>query len=76
MSWWWIVAGALWWLSGYASIVYWWTRKLDMTLADAFLCISLACAGPPMFLLMWLAFAPPPWLRNPVIWKKRGTDGT
>ena len=43
-----------WWLSGYASFVFWWTTDYDLKVEDAIGGLFYAVTGPFTFVLGWL----------------------
>jgi len=50
---WWFVL-ALWWVSGCASFVRWWTTEFDFVFArDGFVCALAGTVGPLAYLIGW-----------------------
>ena len=47
------VAGFFWFLSGFLSFVYWWTKDNDITPATFLLGVFVSTLGPIDFLIGW-----------------------
>lgn len=59
----------LWWLTGFCSFVYWWTKEQDLHKAEVLLAIYVAVLGPIAFVIGWFISTPTEASGN--VWIKR-----
>lgn len=43
----------LWWLSGVASYIFWWTKDYDLSLSDLYFSFGVGVIGPLAFPIGW-----------------------
>lgn len=49
----WVVGAVLWYLSGTASFVFWWTKTYDFEAGELFVAAFAGVVGPIAFLVGW-----------------------
>ena len=63
---------ALWFLSGSASFIFWWTKDQDFNVSEVPLALVCGLLGPISFILGWFMHGDKPsFIKNPLV-KKRG----
>lgn len=51
-----IIICIVWFISGAASFVYWWTKEFDFTWDEFPLVVMSGATGPVTFLVVWLVY--------------------
>ena len=77
-----IALGVLWWVIGFASFVYWWTKEYDLETQDLFKGALVGIVfGPTAFLVGWFIHGDPipkgrVWIRRRKSAPTQRTAGT
>ena len=61
----------LWFASGFASFVFWWTAKYDFTKKELFVALYSSLLGPINFAVFWFVFRKSSGNPNLIFVKKR-----
>jgi len=51
---WYVLFAALWWTSGVASFIYWWTTEYDFGLAEVLPALMIGTVGPVAWPMGWI----------------------
>ena len=67
----WFIGGGLWYWTGKASFIYWWTRKFDYTSDEELIAMLMGTAGPIAFLIGFIVQIVTSSKPNPQIIKRK-----